>query len=153
MKVLQIPVIELPEETDTLRSDIRQFLLEEINSGSIEQKCDCWLSGFSAEFSKKMGRRGWIGMTWPKKYGGGERSSIERYIVIEEMLAAGAPVSGHWIADRQTGPLLLKYGTEEQKQFFLPRIARGECYFAIGLSEPNAGSDLANIQTRAVKVR
>lgn len=152
MKALQIPVVELPKETDVLRREIRQFVKEEIESGSIEPKCDCWLSGFSADFSKKLGARGWIGMTWPKKYGGGERSAIERYIVTEELLAAGAPVSGHWIADRQTGPLLLKFGTEQQRQFFLPKIAKGECYFAIGLSEPNAGSDLAAIQTRAIKV-
>ncbi len=152
MKTLQIPVVELPKETEDLRREIRQFVKEEIESGSIEPKCDCWLSGFSAGFSKKLGARGWIGMTWPKKYGGGERSAIERYIVTEELLAAGAPVSGHWIADRQTGPLLLKFGTEQQRQFFLPKIAKGECYFAIGLSEPNAGSDLAAIQTRAVKV-
>jgi len=152
MKALQIPVVELPEETETLRREIRQFIQEEIESGSIEPKCDCWLSGFSEEFSKKIGERGWIGMTWPAKYGGGERSAIERYIVTEELLAAGAPVSGHWIADRQSGPLFLKFGTEEQKQFFLPKIAKGECYFAIGLSEPNAGSDLAALQSRAVKV-
>lgn len=152
MKTLEIPVVKLPEETEELRREIRQFLKEEIENGLIETKCDCWLSGFSEDFSRKMGARGWIGMTWPKKYGGGERSSVERYVVTEEMLAAGAPVSGHWIADRQTGPLLLKYGTEEQKQFFLPRIAKGECYFAIGLSEPNAGSDLAALQARAVKV-
>nr|WP_263326462.1 acyl-CoA dehydrogenase family protein [Neobacillus sp. Marseille-Q6967] len=152
MKSLQIPVVELPKETEVLRKEIRQFIQQEIESGSIEPKCDCWLSGFSAEFSRKMGERGWIGMTWPKKYGGRERPSVERYIVTEEMLAAGAPVSGHWIADRQTGPLLLKFGTDEQKEFFLPNIAKGECFFAIGLSEPNAGSDLANIQSRAVKV-
>ena len=91
-------------------------------------------------------------MTWPLKYGGHERSAIERYVVIEELLAAGAPVAGHWIADRQTGPLLLRYGTDEQCKEFLPRIARGECYFAIGLSEPNAGSDLAAVHTRAEKV-
>jgi hypothetical protein len=152
MKALQIPVVELPEETEELRREVRQFIREEIESGSIEPKCDCWLSGFSEEFSKKIGERGWIGMTWPAKYGGGERSAIERYIVTEELLAAGAPVSGHWIADRQSGPLFLKFGTEEQKQFFLPKIAKGECYFAIGLSEPNAGSDLAALQSRAVKV-
>ncbi|WP_174733341.1 acyl-CoA dehydrogenase family protein [Mesobacillus harenae] len=152
MKALQIPVVELPRETENLRREIRLFIQQKIDSGLIEPKCDSWLSGYSAEFSKDMGRRGWIGMTWPKKYGGGERPSIERYVVTEEMLAAGAPVAGHWIADRQTGPLLLKYGTEKQKHFFLPRIAKGECFFAIGLSEPNAGSDLANIQTRAMKV-
>jgi Acyl-CoA dehydrogenase, N-terminal domain/Acyl-CoA dehydrogenase, middle domain len=152
MKALQIPVVKLPKETEELRKEIRKFVKEEIESGSFEPKCDCWLSGFSADFSKKLGARGWIGMTWPSKYGGKERSSTERYIVTEELLAAGAPVAGHWIADRQSGPLFLKFGTEEQKQFFLPKIARGECYFSIGLSEPNAGSDLAAIQSRAVKV-
>mgnify|MGYP003575088354 FL=1 len=152
MKALQIPVVKLPKETEDLRREIRQFLNEEIESGGFEPKCDTWLSGFSEEFSRKMGSRGWIGMTWPKKYGGHERSTIERYVVTEEMLAAGAPVSAHWIADRQTGPLLLKFGTESQKQYFLPEIAKGECYFSIGLSEPNAGSDLAAIQSRAVKV-
>ena len=79
------------------------------------------------EFSRKMGARGWIGMTWPKRYGGHERSALERYVVLEEMLAAGAPVSGHWVADRQSGPLLLRVGTEAQKQAILPRIAAGEC--------------------------
>jgi hypothetical protein len=152
MKALQIPVVHLPKETEDLRREIRQFLNEEIESGGFEPKCDTWLSGFSEEFSRKMGSRGWIGMTWPKKYGGHGCSTIERYVVTEEMLAAGAPVSAHWIADRQTGPLLLKFGTESQKQFFLPKIAKGECYFSIGLSEPNAGSDLAAIQSRAVKV-
>ena len=82
-------------------------------------------------------------MTWPKKYGGHERSALERYVVLEEMLAAGAPVSAHWIADRQSGPMLLRFGTEEQRQRFLPRIARGELAFAIGMSEPDSGSDLA----------
>lgn len=152
MKNLQIPVIELPMETECLRKEVRQFIRNEIESSSFEPKCDSWLSGFSEEFSKKLGQRGWIGMTWPSKYGGSERSFIERYIVTEELLAAGAPVSAHWIADRQSGPLFLKFGTEEQRQFFLPKIAKGECYFSIGLSEPNAGSDLAAIQSRAVKV-
>ncbi len=91
-------------------------------------------------------------MTWPKKYGGHERTALERYVVLEETLAAGAPVSAHWVADRQSGPLLLRFGTEEQRQRFLPRIARGELAFAIGMSEPDSGSDLASVRTRAEKV-
>jgi acyl-CoA dehydrogenase len=91
-------------------------------------------------------------MTWPKRYGGGERSMLERYVVTEELLAAGAPVGAHWIADRQSAPLLLRYGTEEQRLAFLPGIAKGEVFFCIGMSEPDAGSDLASIRTRAVKV-
>ena len=88
-------------------------------------------------------------MTWPTRYGGHERSALERYIVIEELLAAGAPVYAHWVADRQSGPLLLRFGSEEQRQAILPRIAAGECYFAIGMSEPDSGSDLASVRTRA----
>ena len=91
-------------------------------------------------------------MTWPKRYGGGERSFLERYTVTEELLAAGAPVGCHWIADRQSGPLLLRYGTEPQRQEFLPGITKGEIFFAIGMSEPDSGSDLASIRTRATPV-
>lgn len=107
--------------------------------------------GFDADFSRALGARGWIGMTWPKAYGGHERSAFERYVVLEELLAAGAPVAAHWIADRQSGPLLLRYGTPAQRDAILPRIARGECYFCIGMSEPDSGSDLASVRTRAVR--
>ncbi|HET7159642.1 MAG TPA: acyl-CoA dehydrogenase family protein, partial [Burkholderiales bacterium] len=93
-----------------------------------------------------------IGMTWPKAYGGHERSSLERYVVTEELLAAGAPVRAHWLADRQFGPLLLAAGSEEQKRTYLPRIAAGECYVCVGMSEPDSGSDLASIRTKAEKV-
>lgn len=151
MKALDVPVVALPNEANELRREVRVFLEAEQREGRIKSKCDCWLSGFSADFSKRLGKKGWIGMTWPRQYGGHERTSLERYIVMEELLAFGAPVAGHWIADRQSGPLLLKFGTEEQKHFFLPRIASGESFFCIGLSEPNAGSDLAAIQTRARK--
>jgi Acyl-CoA dehydrogenase, middle domain/Acyl-CoA dehydrogenase, N-terminal domain len=99
-----------------------------------------------------MGARGWIGMTWPKRHGGRERSSLERYVVQEEMLAAGAPVALHWIADRQSGPIILRVGTDEQKQL-LPKIAAGEAFFCIGMSEPDVGSDLASVRTRAAKVQ
>ncbi len=100
-----------------------------------------------------MGERGWIGMTWPKQYGGHERSALERYVVLEEMLAAGAPVGYHWVADRQSGPSILRNGTEAQRQAILPRIAAGECSFCIGMSEPDSGSDLAAARTRAQRVQ
>ncbi|MET8354662.1 acyl-CoA dehydrogenase family protein [Micromonospora sp. NPDC005206] len=64
---------------------------------------DTWLSSFDAEFSRRLGERGWLGMTWPKRYGGHERSALERFVVIEELLAAGAPAAAHWVADRQSG--------------------------------------------------
>ena len=92
-------------------------------------------------------------MIWPERYGGHARAPLERYVVLEELLAAGAPVAAHWIADRQTGPLLLRHGTEEQKLKLLPAMARGELYACIGMSEPGAGSDLASVRTRAERTK
>ena len=135
-------------EGEVLRAEVRAFLAEHLPRRAITEGVGSW-GGSNREFSRKMGARGWIGMTWPKQYGGHERSALERYVVLEEMLAAGAPVSGHWVADRQSGPLILRFGTEEQKQAILPRIAAGECSFCIGMSEPDSGSDLASVRTRA----
>ncbi|RFU62812.1 acyl-CoA dehydrogenase [Peribacillus saganii] len=151
MKELKLPSVNLPEEASVLQQEVRQFLTEERSRGTFNPKCDSWLGGYSAEFSRKIGEKGWLGMTWPKQYGGHERSALERFVVTEELLASGAPVAAHWFGDRQTGPLLLRYGTEKQKKEFLPKLARGEIFFAIGLSEPNSGSDLASVSTRARK--
>ena len=139
-------------EAETLRAEIRDFLKTELADRKPVQRAESW-TGMDAGFSRAMGARGWIGMTWPKQYGGHERSALERYVVLEEMLAAGAPVALHWIADRQSGPLILRKGTEEQRQTLLPRIAAGEIFFCIGMSEPDIGSDLASVRTRAVKVQ
>jgi acyl-CoA dehydrogenase len=132
-----------------LREEVREFLAREAAAGSYTRKTgwDHW----DPAFSRKLGARGWIGMTWPKKYGGHARTSLERFVVTEELLAAGAPVRAHWMADRQLGPLLLNVGSEEQKRRYLPAITAGECFFCFGLSEPDAGSDLASIRTKAVK--
>jgi len=138
-------------EAEELRIEVRDFLRTELAGHSALQRAESW-NGWSAEFSATMGQRGWIGMTWPTRYGGHARSALERYVVLEEMLAHGAPVSAHWIADRQSGPLLLRSGTERQRLEILPRIARGECFVCIGLSEPDVGSDLASVRTRAVAV-
>jgi alkylation response protein AidB-like acyl-CoA dehydrogenase len=134
---------------EAVRAEVREFLAAELAEGSFTTHVDTWLSGVDPAFSKKLGERGWLGMTWPKRYGGHERTAMERYAVTEELLAAGAPVAAHWIADRQSGPNLLRYGTEAQRAEILPRIAAGECYFVIGMSEPDSGSDLASIRTRA----
>ena len=107
--------------------------------GRFVPACDAWLSGWDESFSRRLAARGWIGMTIPPEYGGHGRSALDRYVVVEEVLAAGAPVAAHWVSDRQVAPNLLRFGTEELKQRYLPAIARGECYFAIGLSEPDAG--------------
>ena len=143
--------VELPPECEALRAEVREFIAGELAAGLWVPNSD-FGSHRSAAFSRRLGERGWIGMTWPKRYGGGERSMLERYVVTEELLAAGAPVGSHWIADRQSAPLLLRYGTEEQRLAFLPGIARGEIFFCIGMSEPDSGSDLASIRTRAVPV-
>lgn len=144
---LQIPSTDAME---VLRLEVRDFLAVELCDRKPAKRALSW-TGYDAEFSRKMGERGWLGMTWPKRYGGHERSSLERYVVLEEMLAAGAPVSAHWIADRQSGPLILRVGTEEQRQRFIPQIARGEIFFGAALSEPDTGSDLASARTRAVE--
>jgi alkylation response protein AidB-like acyl-CoA dehydrogenase len=139
-------------QAEALRSEVRVFLGEENADRTPQERGRSW-GGFDPEFSRKMGARGWIGMTWPKRYGGHERTALERYVVLEEMLAAGAPVGGHWVADRQSGPLLLRVGTDKQKNDILPRVAAGECYFCIGMSEPDSGSDLASVRTRASAVQ
>ena len=108
--------------------------------------------GRNPELSRALGEAGFIGMTWPRRYGGAERSQLERYVVTEELLAAGAPAAFHWFADRQIGPSILRYGSEAQKRRFLPPIARGELSFAVGMSEPDSGSDLASIRMRAERV-
>lgn len=134
-----------------LRQEVRDFLAEAIGDHTPGQRIRSWM-GFDADFSRAVGQRGWLGMTFPKAYGGHGRSALERYVVTEEMLAAGAPVAAHWIADRQSGPLLLQYGTQEQRETILPKIAAGECFFCIGMSEPDSGSDLAAARTRAEPV-
>ena len=95
------------EAAEQVRAEVREFLAAELAAGTFETHVDTWLSGVDPAFSRKLGERGWLGMTWPKQYGGHERSAMERYAVTEELLAAGAPVAAHWIADRQSGPNLL----------------------------------------------
>jgi alkylation response protein AidB-like acyl-CoA dehydrogenase len=110
---------------------------------------DGWINGYSREFSRELGRRGWIGMTWPVADGGHGRSPIERFVVTEALIKAGAPIAGSWFADRQMGPSIVAYGTDDQKQQFLPGILSGDSGWCIGMSEPDAGSDLASLGTRA----
>jgi alkylation response protein AidB-like acyl-CoA dehydrogenase len=142
--------VTLPAGTAAFRKEIRQFLARELPQVPAERRANCW-AVFDAEFSRKLGARGWIGMVWPKRYGGHERSALERYVLLEELLAAGAPVGAHWIGDRQSGPNLLRYGSEQLRQKYLPGMARGEILCCIGMSEPGAGSDLAAVRSRAEK--
>lgn len=146
------PVAGDPNALDELRLQVRQFIAEQQRAGTIGRYADSWLTGWDEDFSRALAARGWLGMTVPVEYGGHGRSHQERFVVTEELLAAGAPVGAHWIADRQIVPSLLKYGSEEQRRKFLPAIANGECYFGIGMSEPDSGSDLASVRTKAVQV-
>ncbi len=148
---LRFPPPTLPPEAEELRTQVRAFLRDAVAAEAWRPNSD-FGTGFSPEFSRKLAEKGWIGMTWPQQYGGGGRSNLERYVVTEELLAAGAPVFAHWIADRQSGPLLLRFGSEAQREAILPRITAGECFFSIGMSEPDSGSDLASVRTRAERV-
>ena len=134
-----------------LRAEVRAFLAEERQRAGVESWVGSW-EGFDRGFSARLAGRGWVGMAIPQRYGGHEKGLLERYVVLEELLAGGAPVAAHWIADRQTAPLILRFGTEDQRRHFLPRIATTEYCFAIGMSEPDSGSDLAAARTRAEPV-
>ncbi|WP_198378125.1 acyl-CoA dehydrogenase family protein [Neoroseomonas rubea] len=151
MTGLRFDLRDPPPGAAALRAEVRAFIAEHAHRWTPEVRARSWM-GFDREFTRAVGARGWIGMCWPKRYGGAERSFLERNIVLEEMLAAGAPVGAHWIGDRQSGPLILRLGTEAQREKYLPRIASGEWAFCIGLSEPDSGSDLASLRTRADRV-
>lgn len=150
MPAFKFEPLVLPPEAEAMRRKVRAFLEAERAEGRYAPHRCSWIT-FDSDFSRRAAAAGFIGMTWPKQYGGGEHSNLERFVVTEEMLAAGAPGGAHWIADRQSGPQILKHGSERARQSILPRIAAGECYFGIGMSEPNSGSDLAAVRTRADK--
>ena len=138
----------LPPEAKKLRAEVRAFCEQERAAGTFQPVLGSMVAADPA-FSAKVGARGWLGMTWPKQYGGHERTALERYVVVEELLAAGAPCLAHWIADRQSGPQILRHGSERARKMILPEIAAGRCFFAIGMSEPDTGSDLASVKSRA----
>lgn len=138
----------IPPEDEALRPRVRALAEAAVADLPLDRRARSW-SGFDPQFSRRLGEAGLLGLTLPERYGGGGRGPFARFVVVEELLAAGAPVAAHWIADRQSAPLILGYGTEAQRETYLPRICRGEALFAIGMSEPGSGSDLASIRTRA----
>ena len=142
---------QLPEEAQAFREEVREFLATNLALAAPAVRARTWM-GFDADFSRRLAARGWVGITLPSQYGGAGLDAFRRFVLVEEMLAAGAPVAAHWIADRQSGPLINKFGTEAQKDFYLPRVCRGEAFFCIGMSELNSGSDLASVRTRAIRV-
>ena len=147
---LRFDPCELPADLQSLRQEVRDFLTNELHDYSVVKRSHSW-EAYDAEFSAKLGEHGWLGMTLPKKYGGQGCSAFERYVVVEECLVAGAPTGFHWVADRQSGTLLTRYGNEAQKQEIIPKITAGKACFCIGMSEPNSGSDLASLRTKAEK--
>jgi len=142
---------ELTATELALQKDVRDFLAADLPRGTFVPGLG---TGAARDpgFSRKLARRGWVGMALPRRYGGGDRSAVERFVVVEELLRWGAPVGHHWVADRQSGPLINRFGTEAQKERFLPQICAGELSFSIGMSEPDSGSDLASVKTRATRV-
>ncbi len=135
---------------EALRGEVRAFIAAELPVGGYEPALGM-SAGHNGEFTKKMAERGWVGMSIPTSYGGPAHTAVDRFIVVEEMLRAGAPVGAHWVADRQSAPTIMRFGTEDQRERFLPAIARGELWFSIGMSEPDAGSDLASVRTTATR--
>lgn len=151
MDSLHITVGDLPPECEVLRAEVRAFATEQMPKYSKVQRAYNW-PGRDVSFTKKMADRGWLGMTWPTEFGGGGKSMLERYVMLEELLAVGAPMGAHWAADRQMGPLLIRYSKDALAPKIVPQIIKGEAYICIGMSEPDSGSDLASIRTRGTKV-
>ncbi|HEU4361556.1 MAG TPA: acyl-CoA dehydrogenase family protein [Mycobacterium sp.] len=145
-----LPSAELTAAELELREQVRAFLAEQLPAGTFEPGLGMG-AAVDPAFSAALAGRGWVGMAVPARYGGRDATAVDRFVVVEELLRWGAPVGQHWVADRQIAPVLLRYGTEQHKQWLLPRICRGELCFCIGMSEPDAGSDLASVRTRGVR--
>ena len=139
--------VTFSDEQLQMRDEVAAFLEEE--RGNFRPEVDSWITGFDREFSKKVAERGWIGITWPQEYGGAGKGYVDRLAVSELFLEASAPLASHWFADRQMAPAILAHGTEAQKRRYLPEIRSGDATYCIGMSEPQAGSDLAALRTRA----
>ena len=138
-------------ELAKLRYAVRDFLRSDRAEFGWQPAVDSWFGEWDEEFSARLGAAGYVGLTIPRRYGGHDLGHLHRYVVAEELIAAGAPVAAHWTADRQVAPGLLNFGTEEQRERLLPRIAAGRFYSSIGMSEHGAGSDLAAVATKAVR--
>jgi hypothetical protein len=141
----------VPPEDEALRPAIRALIESAVASMPIDARARSWM-GCDVEFSRALAKAGYVGLTLPTMYGGGGRGPFARFVLVEELLAAGAPVAAHWVTDRQSALQILTFGSETQRRDFLPRICRGEIFFCIGMSEPGSGSDLASVRTRADKV-
>ena len=140
----------IPADAQSLRAEVRAFLADALPDAPPARRARTW-TGWDADFSRALAARGWIGLTMPRELGGAGLTPWHRYVLVEELLVAGAPIAAHWIGDRQSAPLLLKFGTPAQQQRYIPAVCRSELFFCIGMSEPNSGSDLASVRTRATR--
>ena len=137
----------LSDDLEELRTRAREVAADGV--ARFGRSTDSWINGYSEEFAKVMATEGWIGMGWPTEHGGRARPAIERVVVAEEMISVGAPIAAMWFADRQMGPSIIAHGTAEQQVEYLPGMLAGETTWCIGMSEPDAGSDLASLKTFA----
>lgn len=140
----------IPADAESLRAEVRAFLADAQPDALPARRARTW-TGWDAAFSRALAARGWVGLTMPRELGGAGLTPWHRFVLVEELLVAGAPIAAHWIGDRQSAPLLLKFGTPAQQQRYIPAVCRSELFFCIGMSEPNSGSDLASVRTRAVR--
>ena len=134
---------------ERFRAEIGAFLDETLTEQFRNDPAMVQEGGFSREFTRRLGERGWLTLAWPKQYGGQERSHFEQLVYNEEMARSGAPGRAHMMAVSLVGPSVMVHGNDEQRAEYLLRIARGEVVFCQGFSEPGAGSDLASLQLRA----
>jgi alkylation response protein AidB-like acyl-CoA dehydrogenase len=142
--------IDLTSEQRSLQGELRAYFASLMTTERRAELKDGEAGGEAyREVVRQMGRDGWLGVGWPKEYGGQDRSPLEQYIFYDEANTAGVPMP--LVTLNTVGPTLMTYGTDEQKQQFLPAILAGELHFAIGYSEPGAGTDLASVRTRAVR--
>ena len=148
-----LPAYDLDENAGAFRREVREWLAANWDGArrAAHDRRPFKDRGWDPEFSRLLGAKGWIGLGWPKEFGGAARSPAEQLAFIEEMEYAGVPNKAHTVSETIVGPALIRYGTEAQRAEYLPAIRRGELSFALGYSEPEAGSDLAALRTRAVR--
>jgi 3-oxocholest-4-en-26-oyl-CoA dehydrogenase alpha subunit len=141
----------LTPEQEAFQKQVRDFIAEHLTPELREEveREQYAIGTLGKEFVRLMGRQGWLGIGWPREYGGQGRGAIEQWLFLEQMAAENLPTGG--LTLNSAGPTLMRVGSERQKREYLPKILTGEIEFAIGYTEPNAGSDLASLQTRAVR--
>jgi alkylation response protein AidB-like acyl-CoA dehydrogenase len=145
--------LNYPPETEPFRAEVRQWLEDHLPKGWFDEGFEMTPEerhDWNEQWTKVLFEGGWICATWPKEYGGKGLSTMEAVVLNEEFAKAGAPMRADFFGDTLVGPTILQWGTEEQKKFFLPKILSGEIAWCQGFSEPDAGSDLANLSTKAV---